>query len=79
MKPSDLREVYWSHSLEDLRTLVGLRIQYEIAQANQGYENLVLVAQQVFGKAESGDEDVEVIEDFGQLARAFEQMGCPVA
>ena len=53
-------EVYWEYSFSDLRELVDLTAQHELAKANQEYENLVLIAKAVFGNSGS---DVVVIQN----------------
>jgi hypothetical protein len=49
VRPSALPEVYWSHTLNDLKVMVKLRMEYDLANANQGFENLILTASKIFG------------------------------
>lgn len=49
MRPSALPEVYWSHTFNDLKVMVRQRMEYELAKANQDFENLILTASKIFG------------------------------
>lgn len=57
--------------------MVSLKMGYEIAQASQGYENLMLTAQAIFGKGEGGGSTAGATElkTFDQLAAALKSMG----
>ena len=58
MKPSSLPEAYWSHSIRDLKTLVRLKMEYELAKANQDLENLIYTASKIFGGSEQKSKPV---------------------
>jgi hypothetical protein len=76
VKPSSLNEIYWSHSHDDLVTLVGIRTQYEMAVAYQNYESFRLVANEALGggKRQSHSEG-EGIQTMDELVRKFQMVG----
>lgn len=61
VRPSLLPEVYWSHTLHDLRTLSRLYIQHEMVCANAFTESLSIVVGRVFN-GDSGGEDGDYTE-----------------
>ena len=70
VKPSSLPEAYWSHSIKDLKTLVRLKMEYELAKANQDLENLIYTASKIFGGSEKKTKPVESIDEaLSTLAR----------
>jgi hypothetical protein len=56
-----------------LKKIIELKVQYEMAIAYQGYENLTAVASQIFGKPSHTDGAVEV-QSFDQLESMIEKM-----
>jgi hypothetical protein len=71
MGPNQLHSIYWSHSLSDLKSLVSVRSQYEIAKTNQQYESLVLVASAIFG----GGGNANSVDSFDQLSAFVSEIG----
>ena len=53
VRPSLLPEIYWSHSLNDLRTLTRLFIQHDMVRTLSFTESLATVAGRLFGQADS--------------------------
>ncbi|WP_152613160.1 hypothetical protein [Inquilinus limosus] len=48
-KPSSISEVYWSHSLRDLRTLTKITYGFHAAQVVQQYETFASVVSAALG------------------------------
>jgi hypothetical protein len=67
--------VYWSHSLEDLTTLVSLKSQERMAGYYQDYETFRLVVDEALGGGDSKPDESEAIQSFDQLAKAFAEVG----
>lgn len=68
--------MYWSHSLEDLTTLVSLKSQERMAGYYQEYETFRLVVDEALGGGgNSKPDESEAIQTFDQLARAFADVG----
>ncbi len=73
-----MREVYWSHSHDDLRTLVRLNSEEKVAELGQHFENLAVVVSKALGGSTEDEEDtsdVTVIESWDDLTAAFRTLG----
>ena len=74
VKPSDIDIVYWSHSLDDMRHIVGLKAQFELVKVHQEYENLALIVSKAFGgKAEPPKS--KAVETWEELTSKFAALG----
>lgn len=68
-------EVFWSHSFNDLTTLVSLKSQENMAYHLQTYETFRLVVDEALGGGESRPNEEGAIQTFDELARAFADIG----
>lgn len=68
--------MYWSHSLNDLKTLVRIKGREQSALVYQNFENLRLVASEIFGKApEKGTPNEGTVGSWEELVSAFRSVG----
>jgi hypothetical protein len=72
-----LDEIYWSHSHNDLVTLVGIKTQYELAVSYQNYESIRLVAAEALGGKPKGQQSNSdgAIQTMDELVRKFQSFG----
>lgn len=80
VRPSALDEVYWSHTFDDLKTLVSLKAQAETAHHHQTYETFRLVVDEALGGGSGGSSssapsESDAVQTFDELARAFAGLG----
>lgn len=72
-----MREVYWSHSYNDLVTIVRLNTEGKVAELGQHFDNLATVVSQALGGSDNEDDDadVTVVESWDDLVAAFNTLG----
>lgn len=76
VRPSDITEVYWSHTLHDLKTMMRIRTEYELANSFQLFESLRLAINEALGGTEGGTPQQEKpLETYAELERAFAELG----
>lgn len=74
--PSRLRELYWSHTLDDLRTKVRLKVGYETTVALQSYNTLAsIVTAALGGKSKSSGK--RTVDFSRPLEDQFDQVFVP--
>lgn len=67
--------MFWSHSFNDLTTLVNLKSQEQMAHHLQTYETFRLVVDEALGGGDTKPNESEAIQSFDELARAFADIG----
>lgn len=76
VRPSALAEVFWSHSLNDLTTLVSIKSQEHMASHFQMYESFRLVVDEALGGSSDPEPDAnDAIQSMDELTRAFAALG----
>lgn len=75
MRPSALQEVYWSHSLNDLKKLTSLQAQRAIITSMAFTESLMFTAGQIFGKQKKKKETIGTVDDALAFAQRLNALG----
>lgn len=67
--------MYWVYTLDDLKTKTRLFLSDKQAQAAQDFQNLALVARQLFGgKSDKPTEEIEVPKNIHEMKSAFNKV-----
>lgn len=73
MQPSGLEPQFWTHSLNDLETVVRLKFGFEQAKSAQEFENLAHIVTSMFGGKKSQGE-VAQPRNLNEAKAAFAQI-----
>lgn len=73
--PSQLDVTYWQYTLKDLRLLVRLKMEHDMAKSLSFAESLNWVAASIFGKKKPETKTVSTIDQMMAIAREVNSGG----